>query len=111
MTSVVNIAFIAVAAALVIGTITYLVNAGRLLRRLMERHKPVHESLGSPLLIMNSTPRNNVLFFRWIWSRDFEALEDSGSVELASLVRSLLVWLLVGFAVLVVLFMAFSVTL
>jgi hypothetical protein len=111
MTSVVNIAFIAVAAALVIGTIAYWVNAGRLLRRLMERHKSVHESLGSPLLIMNNTPRNNVLFFRWIWSSDFEALEDSGSVKLANLVRSLLVWLLVGFAVLVVLFVAFSVTL
>ena len=88
MANIVSIAFIAVAAVLVLGTIAYLVNAGRLLRRLEERHKAVHESLGSPLLIMNNTPRNNVLFFRWIWGRDFQTLGDPDSVALARLVRS-----------------------
>jgi hypothetical protein len=110
MQDTIGIAFITVAAAQVLGTLVYLLNAGRLFRRLEQRHKVVHESIGSPLLIMNNTPRNNRLFFRWIWNRDFQELGDPESVALASLVRSLLVWLLSGFAVLIALFVALAAT-
>jgi hypothetical protein len=111
MGNIIGFVFIAIAAVQVLGTIAYLVNAGRLFRRLEHRHKLVHESMGSPLLIMNNTPRNNLLFFRWIWNRDFKTLDDPESMALASFVRSLLVWLLCGFAVLIALFVAVTVTL
>jgi hypothetical protein len=111
MGNVIGVAFIAVAAIQVLGTIAYLVNVGRLLNRLEHRHKPVHESIGSPLLIMNNTSRNNLLFLRWIWNRDFRSLDDSESVALASFVRSLLVSMLCGFAVLIALFVTYTVTL
>jgi hypothetical protein len=111
MGNIVGIGFIAVAAVQVLGTIAYLINVGRLFRRLEQRHKLVHESMGSPLLIMNNTPRSNLLFFRWIWNRDFRTLDNPESITLANLVRSLLVGLLCGFALLIALFVAVTVTL
>ena len=101
-------AFITVAAAVILGTIVYLVNAGRLLRRLERQHPAVHESIGSPSLILNSTPRNNVLFFRWIWNRNFESLDDAKTIALSRLVRSLLIGLLAGLVVMVALFLGLS---
>jgi hypothetical protein len=101
-------AFITAAAVQVLGTIVYLVNAGRLLRRLETQHGAVHESIGSPSLILNNTPRNNVLFLRWIWNREFESLDDSKTRALSRLVRSLLVSLLVSFVVMIALFLVLS---
>ena len=101
-----GISFITLAAVQLLGTFAYLIQVARLLRRLEKRHKAVHESIGSPLLIMNNTPRNNILFFRWIWNRDFQSLQDPHSVALASVVRLLLVSLLCGFAVLIALYFA-----
>jgi hypothetical protein len=91
----ISFAFIAVAAVQILGTIVYLVNAGRLFRRLESQHATVHESIGSPSLILHNTPRNNLLFFRWIWNREFESLDSPSSIALSRLVRSLLVGLLV----------------
>jgi hypothetical protein len=106
MSNFIGISFITLAAVQVLGTLAYLIQVSRLFRRLENRHKAVHESIGSPSLIMNNTPRNNILFLRWIWKREFQALEDSDSVALASLVRSLLIVLLSGFAVLIALYFA-----
>jgi hypothetical protein len=55
---------------------------------------------------MNNTPRNSILFFRWIWSRAFQLLDDEETVALAGFVRSLLVSLLCGFAALIALYFA-----
>ena len=111
MQNVIGIALITVFAVQFLGTIAYLISVGRLFRRLQQQHKEVHEALGSPLLIMNNTPRNNILFLRWMWNRDFQGLGDPDSLALANLVRSLLMWLFCGFAVLIALFVALSVTL
>ena len=110
MENVISFAFVTVAAAQVLGTIVYLVNAGRLLRRLESQHATVHASIGSPSLILNNTPRNNLLFLRWIWNREFESLDSPSSIALSRLVRSLLVSLLVGFVVLIALFLILSTT-
>ena len=107
----IGIAFITVFAAQGLGTIVYLVNVGRLFRRMKAQHMSVHESLGSPLLLANNTPRNNLLFLRWLWARGFESLGDADSVALAAMVRSLLVWLLYGFAAMATLFAIMMVTL
>jgi hypothetical protein len=72
------------------------------------QHGAVHESIGSPSLILNNTPRNNVLFLRWIWNREFESLDDSKTLALSRLVRSLLVSLLVSFVVMIALFLVLS---
>ncbi len=110
MENVIPFAFITVAAASFIGTIVYLVNVGRLFRRLESQHATAHESIGSPSLILNNTPRNNLLFFRWIWNREFESLDNANTIALARFVRSLLVGLILGFLVLIALFLAVSFT-
>jgi hypothetical protein len=106
--NLISFAFNTVAAVLILGIVVYLVNAGRLLRRLESQHPAVHESIGSPSLFLNNTPRNNVLFFRWIWNRRFESLNDSKSIALSRLVRSLLLGLLAGLVVMIALFLALS---
>jgi hypothetical protein len=105
---IIPFAFITAAIAQVLGTIVYLVNAGRLLRRLETQHGAVHESVGSPSLLLSNTPRNNVLFLRWIWNRDFNTLDDPKTIALSLLVRSLLVSLVVGFLVTIALFLVMS---
>lgn len=106
MRNFLGISFITLAAAQMLGTFAYLIQVARLFRRLESRHKEVHESIGSPLLIMNNTPRNNILFLRWIWNRDFQSLQDPDSIALAGVVRLLLVSLLCGFAILIALYFA-----
>jgi hypothetical protein len=106
--SFIPFAFITAAVVQVLGTIVYLVNAGRLLRRLETQHGAVHESIGSPSIILNNTPRNNILFLRWIWNRDFNSLDDSKTIALSRLVRSLLMSLLVGFVAMIALFLVMS---
>ena len=110
MENVISFAFITVAAVQVLVTILYLVNAGRLLRRLESQHSTVHETIGSPSLILNNTPRANLRFFRWIWNREFDSLDCATSIALSRLVRSLLMSLLVGFLVLIALFLALNFT-
>ena len=109
MDNVIGIAVIVVFAAQLLGTIVYLVNVGRLLRRLEEQHKAVHESIGSPSLFANSTPRNNMRFFGWLWNREYESVESADTVALAKRVRGILLSLLCGFVLLIVLFLILNV--
>ena len=104
MDNALAIVFIAAFAAQFIGTVVYLIQVGRLLRRLESKHKAVHESLGSPLLIFNNRPRNNMLVLSWLWRREYDALEDAGTVALAGSVRTMLLCLAVGFGVVLLLF-------
>jgi hypothetical protein len=104
MDNVIGIAFIVGFAVQAMGTVAYLVQVGRLLRRLDSKHNAVHESLGSPLLILNNRPRNNMLVLGWLWRREFESLDDPVTVALARSVRTMLLCLAVGFGVVLVLF-------
>jgi hypothetical protein len=104
MDNVVGIVFIAAFAAQFVGTVIYLVQVGRLLRRLESKHQAVHESLGSPLLIFNNRPRNNMLVLGWLWRREFESLDDAGTIALARNVRTMLLCLAVGFGIVLLLF-------
>ena len=109
MDNVIGIAFIVVFAAQLVGTIAYLVNVGRLFRHLEEQHKAVHESIGSPLVFANNTPRNNLRFFGWIWNREYETVGSADTVALAKRVRWILLSLLCGFVLLIVLFLILNV--
>ena len=104
MDNVVGILLIAVFAVQVIGTVVYLAQVGRLLRRLESKHQAVHESLGSPMVILNNRPRNNMLVLGWLWRREFESLDDAGTVELARSVRTMLLCLAAGFGIVLLLF-------
>ena len=104
MDNVIGILFIVAFAVQAIGTVVYLIQAARLLNRLESRHRPIHESLGSPSLILNNRPRNSMLVLGWLWRREFESTDDAGTVALAKHVRSLLLCLAVGFGAVVVLF-------
>jgi hypothetical protein len=104
MDSAIGILLIVVFAIQALGTVGYLVQVGRLMNRLESRHKQVHESLGSPSLILNNSPRNNILLLGWLWRREFESLGDAQTVALAKLVRTLLLCLFAGFGILLVLF-------
>jgi hypothetical protein len=104
MDGVIGILFIVVFAIQALGTVAYLIQAGRLLSRLESRHKSVHESLGSPSLILNNRPKNNMLVLRWLWRQEFGSLDDAGTVALANRLRTLLLCLVAGFGVLLVLF-------
>jgi hypothetical protein len=105
-----GITFIAVFAAQFLGTVAYLVQIGRLLRRLESKHKAIHEALGSPLLVFNNTPRNNMLVLGWLWHREFETIDDVETVALARSVRTLLLALASGLGVMILLFALLSVS-
>jgi hypothetical protein len=96
---------------LVIGTTVYLLLVARLFSRLREHCPAVYDSLGSPSLIFNNTPKNNMLFLRWLWGRDYDDLSDADTVRKARVIRLVLASLLGTFAALIVAFVVFGVVL
>ncbi len=104
----IGIAFIAVFAVQFLVTVIYLVQIGRLLRRLESKHKSIHDSLGSPLLVFNNTLRNNMLVLGWLWRREFETIDDNETIALARIVRALLLALACGFVLVILLFILLS---
>lgn len=105
------IAFVALLIVQGVGTIAYLVLASQLLTQLRTNCPAVYESLGSPSLFFNSTPKNNMLLLEWLWRRDFDDVEDADTVHKAAVVRFILIALLGNMAMLVVTFAAFGVAL
>lgn len=107
MRGFIALAFIVLFVIQFIGTVIYLVQLARLLRRLESNHKAVHESLGSPSLVLNNTPRNNLLVLGWIWRREFGTIDDSKTIALARLVRMLFLVLACSFVAMLLLFVTF----
>jgi hypothetical protein len=106
MSSSLAIVFIGIAGVLFVATIVYLILIARLLGLLRDRFPQLYESLGSPSLILNNTPKNNILLLGWLWRRDFSSLSDTVAISRCSVVRGLLVWCLAGYAGLFALFLA-----
>jgi hypothetical protein len=106
MTGIAAIVFAVVLVVQFVGTIGYLLLIASLFRRLKASHTTVWESLGSPSLIMNNSPRNNLRVLRWLWAKGYLDLGDSETVDLAGTVRTLLLALLGNFAILVLLILA-----
>ena len=104
MTELSSVALVALFAAQIVGTVTYLFLVGRLFGRLEKEHAVVHESLGSPSLFLNNSIQNNARFLRWLWRKEFEELDDPESVASARVVRTLLITLSVNFAALLLVF-------
>jgi hypothetical protein len=104
MGNVIGLTFIVVFVLQTVGTVAYLVQTSRLLRRLESNHPEIHKSLGDPQLVANNTPRNNMLLLRWLWRRDYQSIGDAATVSLASIVRMLFVLLVSGFVFMIFLF-------
>ena len=109
MPNVVPASIVILFAALVIGIVVYLIQMARLLGRLGKRHPQVYESLGSPSLLLNNTPRNNLLVLGWLWRSEFDSLGDADTISRCKAVRTLLVACLCGFIALIVLFGAMGI--
>ena len=101
--------FIALIVVQVIGTVAYLVQVVELFARLRKNCPAVYESLGSPSLVFNNTPKNNMLFLGWLWRRDFDVVGDADTAHKAAVVRVMLLALLSNMALLFVTFATFGI--
>ena len=63
----------------------------RLLTRLRTHHVQTWEALGRPTLIINNSLTNSVAVLRFLWRREYRALDDSQLVRLAGRLRVILV--------------------
>jgi len=90
-------------AVLVIGTLVYLVLVYRLCKILAVQYPSVHESLGSPSLLV-TTRQNNRALRRWLFDKEYESWGDVHVVRLAARVRNVLLTLYIDLAAMVVVF-------
>ena len=101
-----DVLLVLIIVSLVVGIAVYLVQVGRLLKRLEKHHPAVHGELGSPSLFVGNNARNNVVLFRWLWNREFDSLDRTETAELASQVRTLLLSNLAGVGLLLLVLFA-----
>jgi hypothetical protein len=102
---VLRILFIELALLQVLGTAIALWALSDLLTRLAAQHPAVWSGLGSPSLLRNNNPRSNLAILKWLWRRDFAALDAENSRKAARL-RMLLAALALNFLVTLGLFIA-----
>jgi hypothetical protein len=91
---------------LVVSVAVYLISVVKLLSRLRQRYPTVYESLGSPSLFTNNSPRNNLKLLGWLYRRDYSDLGDIDTERSADRVRFML---LVTIGAMVTLLMAYIV--
>jgi hypothetical protein len=76
--------------------------------RLRSRHPLVFESLGSPSLFWNNSPRNNFRFLRFLFSAESKGLEDRSLARVCIFMRFYLVAYTVLFLTLMITFAKFK---
>jgi uncharacterized membrane protein len=72
------------------------------LREMRSRHPALWESLGRPTLVMNNSVSNGLAVQRFLWRKDYEALQDHEFVLLARRLRTFNIAYLVFFAVILI---------
>ncbi len=80
--------------------IFWLVMVVWLFRRLRLRHFEMFEAIGSPDLFTNNTPRTNWLFLKFLYGRQWKALDDGPLVVALHVMRWFAVIYVILFAVL-----------
>ncbi|HEV3298548.1 MAG TPA: hypothetical protein VG055_02865 [Planctomycetaceae bacterium] len=75
-----------------------------LFRRLRNHHQATYESLGSPTLFWNNSPRNNWLFAKFLFGSQWKLLDDPVLNIVCPLMRAFLCVYLVAFLILLVAF-------
>ena len=68
MKAYLGIAFLVIFPVLGIMVLVWFRQLSKLFAYLKERHPEEYKAIGEPTLIMNNTPRNNILFLRFIQS-------------------------------------------
>ena len=110
MSTVAAVTFIVLFVVQALGTVVYLFLIARMFSYLERHHADVYEALGSPSLFLNNNIQNNRLVLGWLWREEYSDLADAECVRRARTVRKLLIALAVNFTVLLVLFVAFGVS-
>jgi hypothetical protein len=76
--------FVVLSALVVIGCAMH----SHFLREMRSRHPRVWESLGRPTLVMNNSISNGLAFLRFLWRRDYDALDDPEFARLGRQLRT-----------------------
>jgi len=107
--NIIGMAFIVLFVAQAFGTLAYLLLISRLMRRLEAERPDIHRALGGPQLLANNTPKNNFLVIGWLWRREYASIVDPSLATLAGNVRALFLSLVVGFVIMMLLFVALQI--
>ena len=75
-----------------------------LLSHLRSRHSQAWEALGRPTLFLNNSITNSLAVLRFLWRRDYLALDDDGFARLAGFLRGYMITYLVLFVLTMALF-------
>ncbi len=75
---------------LVVVVVTYLYIFQDLMKQLREKYNADYERIERPSLFWNSTPRNNMLLFKYLYNKEFEKHKDE---ELSEACQALLILL------------------
>jgi hypothetical protein len=70
-----------------------------LFRRLRNNHRALYESLGSPTLFWNNSPRNNWLLAKFLFGSRWKSLDDPLLATVCSIMRAFLCVYVVGFLI------------
>jgi len=90
-------------AVLLAMVITWFVTLSWFFRRLRTRHAETYESLGSPSLFWNNSPRHNWLYLKFLFSSRWRVLDDPSigrAVRFMRIFLGVYVLLLIAVAVL-----------
>ncbi len=71
-------------------------------RHLRIRHTATYEAIGSPSLFWNNSPRNNWLFFKFLFQGQWRQLNDPQLAVVARIMQVLFAVYMVGFVGLIV---------
>jgi hypothetical protein len=96
--------FIAVWAMLLVMVLIWFGAVTWLFRHLRNHHQATYESIGSPTLFWNNSPRNNWLFVKFLFGSRWKSLDDPLLNIACPLMRAFLCVYVVGFVILLVAF-------
>jgi uncharacterized membrane protein YraQ (UPF0718 family) len=88
--------------ALMLAVIVGLVMQHFFLQEMRSHHPDVWESLGRPTLIRNNTISNGLAVLRFLWRKEYQALDDAKFIRFAAFVRAYLIAYTVFFALIVI---------
>ncbi|WP_440589746.1 hypothetical protein [Pseudoalteromonas pernae] len=76
---------------LVVVVVTYLYIFQDLMKQLREKYNADYERIERPTLLWNSTPRNNILFFKYLYNKEYKKHNDEELTEACQALLILLV--------------------
>jgi len=96
MSQTINVVF----AVLFIMVFIWFALVGWLFHYLRKYHPPTYESIGSPTLFWNNSPRNNWLFLKFLFGSQCQSLNDPRLITVCWFMRVFICVYFVGFILL-----------